>query len=169
MNKRILVILRRMDTADQMMPYLEEVAKPGMRVVFLIPYPFESWPYLKDHWIDTESARAALLSGREVVQRYSWNLQKRAAEQKIAHLRAIFEKRQVEVGVELYTGTLKRIFREHALDERIHLIVARADGREWVSGLLARALASVSGSPHWLSVRVFSPNFYQPRAAERTS
>jgi hypothetical protein len=168
MNKKILVVLRRRDTADQMMPYLEEVAKLGMRVVFLIPYPVESWPCLKDHWIEADTARAALFASEKVLERYSWDVQKRMAEQKIAHLRAIFQKKHVEVGVDLYTGTLKRIVREHELDETIHLIVAQAEGRGWGSGLLARALASVSRSPHWLSVRVFNPSLYRAGAAERT-
>jgi hypothetical protein len=170
MNKQILVVLRRRDTADQMMPYLEQVAKPGMRVVFMLPYPVESWPYLKDHWIEADTARAALSASEKVLERYSWDAQKRIAEQKIAHLRAIFQKRDVDVGVDLYAGSLKRIVREHELDETIHLIVARPEGRGWARGLLARALASVSRrSPHWLSVRVFNPSLYKPGATGRTS
>jgi hypothetical protein len=168
MDKKILVVLRRRDKADEMMPYLEEVAKPGMRLVFMLPYPLESWPYLKCHWIEADTARAALPPSAKVLERYSWDAQKRMAQEKIAHLRPILQQRQVEVAVDLYTGTLKQIVRAHESDATIHLIVARAEGRGRIRDMVAQALAFISRSPQGLSVRVFSPALYRPGAPERT-
>lgn len=43
---------------------IEEAAKPGMRVVFLVRYPVHPWAWFRDHWITTESARDAI-GGKE--------------------------------------------------------------------------------------------------------
>jgi hypothetical protein len=38
MSKKILVPLRQNDRTEEMVPYVEKVARPGMKVVFLVHY-----------------------------------------------------------------------------------------------------------------------------------
>ena len=38
MNKKILVPLGQYDRSEEMIPYIENVARPGMKVVFLMRY-----------------------------------------------------------------------------------------------------------------------------------
>ena len=41
MNKKILVPLGQYDRSEEMIPYIENVARPGMKVVFLVRYPVD--------------------------------------------------------------------------------------------------------------------------------
>jgi hypothetical protein len=68
---KILVSLGRHDGIEEILPYIEKIAHPGMRVVFLIPYPVKLWPWFRDHWITTESRRAAIVAGRKIIHEYS--------------------------------------------------------------------------------------------------
>jgi hypothetical protein len=160
MKKQILVVLRKWETPDQMMPYLGQVAEPGMRVVFMMPYPLEGWPYLRDDWIEADTARGALSASNKVLGDYSWDRQKAMAEQKIASLRATFERSRIEVRVDLYTGSLNRIVREHERDRRIHLIVTLAQSRGGITGLFARCMTSLRGCRQCPYLRVFCPGLY---------
>lgn len=125
MAGQILVALKRHDRIDKIIPYVEEVAKPGMRVVFLIPYPLEAWPYLRDHWVTTESPREATLEGRKIMERYSWEVQTGLAEEKVLPAREALSKRGVQVAVDVYTGPLKRVVGSYTQNGDVHLIVMR--------------------------------------------
>ena len=67
MAKRIVIPLKRNSLIEEILPGLGKIAQPGMRVVFLIPYPVESWSYRT-----TESPTKAMLAGREISHRSSW-------------------------------------------------------------------------------------------------
>jgi hypothetical protein len=125
MAREILVIVKRSDRVEELLPYLEEVAKPGVRVVFLLPYPVPCWNYFRDHWITTESRTQALLQGRRIIERYSWKTQKIFAEQKIVAAREAFHKVGVEIVVDVYTGSLRRVVSEYAAKGDVHLIVTQ--------------------------------------------
>ena len=43
MNKKILVPLGQNDRTDEMIPYVEKMARPGMNVVFLVRYPVDGF------------------------------------------------------------------------------------------------------------------------------
>ncbi len=140
MSGQILVPLKRHDRIEGIIPYLEEVAKPGMKVVFLIPYPVESWLYLKDHWVTTESAREAMLAGRKLMEKYSWEVQKGLAEQKVSLAREALNRMGVKVGVDVYTGSLRRVVADYAANRDVHLIVVRAGSDHPLIRLLRRTI-----------------------------
>ena len=56
MNKKILVPLAQSDRAEEMIPYVEKVARPGMEVVFLVRYPIDGFIWAKEEF----GMRAAL-------------------------------------------------------------------------------------------------------------
>jgi hypothetical protein len=126
MAQKILVPLKKRDRVERLIPYLEEIAKPGMRVVFLLPYAAESWAYLGDHWITTESASKAMSKGRKITERYSWELQMGLAEQKISSLRKVLEPKEIEVAVDLYTASLRKVLKDHCAGGDVHLIMMKA-------------------------------------------
>ena len=43
MNKKMLVPLGQYDRSEEMIPYIEKVARPGMKVVFLVRYPVDGF------------------------------------------------------------------------------------------------------------------------------
>lgn len=140
MAKQILFPLKRDDRIEDLIPFLEELAKPGMRVVFLVPYPVESWLYLKDHWVTTESPREATLAGRKIMDRYSWEVQKGLAEQKVAPAREVLQKVGMEVGVDLYTGSLRKVIEDCTANGDAPLIMMRAGSGHPLMRLLSRTI-----------------------------
>ncbi|MBI2361335.1 MAG: hypothetical protein HYV04_20910 [Deltaproteobacteria bacterium] len=138
MASQILVALRRSDRVEEMVAYVEKVAQPGGRVVFLVPYPVDLWLYIGDHWVEVESAREAILAGRRLGSRYSWHVQKALAEQKIAPAQEVLARKGVEVAVDLYTGSLKRVLKDYEASGEIYLVIIRALGGRLLANLLQR-------------------------------
>ena len=88
---------------------IEEAAKPGMRVVFLVRYPVDPWEWFLDHWVTTASARDAVLAGRKVMERYSWDGQMALAEEMVAPWRSrVAEDRSKDRRGSLYRQFVKR-------------------------------------------------------------
>ena len=56
MNKKILVPLGQYDRAEEMIPYVEKVARPAMEVLFLVRYPVDGFIWVKEEY----GMRAAL-------------------------------------------------------------------------------------------------------------
>lgn len=153
MTGQILVALRRHDRIEELLPYLEEFAKPGMRVVFLIHYPVESWLWFQDYWVTTESPREAMLAGRKILDRYSWEVQKGLAEQRVSPARKALHKREVEMTVDLYTGSLRRAIGDYAANGNIQWIMTRVGNGHPIIRLLRR-ISILFGILKWPS---FSP------------
>jgi hypothetical protein len=127
--EKILVFLTRDSRTEEIMPCVETLAKPGMTVVFFVPYPVEHRDYLRDHWMTTELTKTAMLAGRRIVERYSWNTQRQLAEQKLAHVCAALQKKGVSVEVHLYTGSLRKIVLQHGTDEGTRWIITPGRSR----------------------------------------
>lgn len=139
MAAQILVALKKSAQLEEVIPYVEKIAQPGMRVVLLFPYPVTgNFMWLGDHWVTTESPREAMLAGRKVAEKYSWELQRGLAEQKALDAAAALLRKGVDVAVEVYTGSLKRVLTEYTASERVHLIMMRAGSEHWMMGLLRR-------------------------------
>lgn len=140
MAEQILVPMRRHDRIEEIIPYLEKVANPGMRVVFLFPYPVNSWLYLRDHWITTESPREAMLAGKKIMDRHSWEVQRGLAERKVFLASEFLQKKGVELAVDIYTGNLKRVIGDCASNQDVRLIMRRAGSNHPMMRLLRRVL-----------------------------
>ena len=91
----------------------EEAAKPGMRVVFLVRYPVDPWVWFQDHWVTTESSRNAMLAGRKVIEKYSWEGQRALAEEMVAPWRDVLQKTGVTVAVDVYTGSWSTVVQNY--------------------------------------------------------
>lgn len=127
MAGQILVALKKSEQVKEIVPYIERVAQPGMKVVLLFPYPVTgSFLWLRDHWITAESPREAMLAGRALVERYSWELQRGLAEQRALAAGENLIRMGIELVVEIYTGSLRKLLREYAAGEDIHLIMVWA-------------------------------------------
>jgi hypothetical protein len=141
MAKEILVALKDQHRLDEIKPYVEEIARPGMRVIFLVPYPTNSWAWLRDHWVTTESPREAMLTGRKIMERHSWRLQRELAEERIAPMRHLLQKRGVEVvlDVDVYTGSLASVVETYTRKGDVHLIM-RTEDQPAIMRLVQRAI-----------------------------
>ncbi len=134
MAGKILVALNERDRIQEIIPVLEKIAKPGMTVTFLVSYPMDTWAWLRDHWIVTESTRKAVSEGKRILAQYSWDEQRRLAEQKISLAREALEKMGIDVALMLKQG-LRRAVRECVLSEEFQLILMSAGRGDTVLGV----------------------------------
>jgi hypothetical protein len=102
---------------------IEEAAKPGMRIVFLIRYPVNPWEWFRDHWVTTASVRDAILAGRKIMEKYSWNGQMALAEEMVAPWRYVLQKIGVTVAVDVYTGSLSSAVENYSGGNGISLLM----------------------------------------------
>lgn len=131
MNKKILVPLGQYDRSEEMIPYIEKVARPGMQVVFLMRYPIDGL-----RWQKEESGIKAASEIKELVSHYSWEENLREAEKKVSPASEVLCSKGVEVAVAVYAGSLKKAVRTHTLNGDVHLIMTRAGVGQKIAGLL---------------------------------
>ena len=139
-GSKILVGLGQHDQVEEVLPYLERVAEPTMKVVCLVRYPVEARNYLRDHWVTTDWTRAARLAGRRLMARYSWDAQKRLAEEKIVPVFQAMHKKAVNVEVDLYTGLLRTAVLDRSADGDVRWIIIPSRSIRWSSQLLERTV-----------------------------
>ena len=123
MAGQILVPFNSHLRVEDIISVIEEAAKPGMRVVFLVRYPVDAWEWFRDHWITTASARDAMLAGRKVMERYSWEGQKMLAEKMVAPWRYVLQKIGVTVAVDVYTGSLSSVVENYRRGDETSLVM----------------------------------------------
>jgi hypothetical protein len=126
MSNQILVPMKRGERMEEIIPYLKQIVREGMKVVFLIPYPVKLWVYLRDHWVATESVREAVLSGGKIMDQYSWDLQQELAEQQISLARRLLQNPEVELAVDVYAHSLRRVIEDYTATGDVYLIMMRA-------------------------------------------
>src|SRR5512145_3173241 len=97
MNNKILVPLGRNDRTEEMIPYIEKVARPGMNVVFLVRYPVDGFIWTKE-----EDGMRAALQARELVNYYSWENNLENAKGKLSPVCEALRAKGVEATVDVY-------------------------------------------------------------------
>jgi nucleotide-binding universal stress UspA family protein len=141
MAGKILVALNRLERAEEITPYLENLARSGTKVIFLFRYPIEFGPYLRDYWMESESAKKIMLAGRKLIDSYSWEAQKARAEEKIAATCKVLREKEIVFEAELYTGSLKTRLREHTRAGNVEWIIMPARASLWLARLMAGGAA----------------------------
>ncbi|MBI4528228.1 MAG: hypothetical protein HY695_30920 [Deltaproteobacteria bacterium] len=124
MARQILVALKPQQRLDEIMPYIEEIVRPGEKVIFLMRYPVKPWLWLQDHWVTTESITQAMLAGKIMMERYSWEMQKTLAEERIAPARRVLRSKGVDVAPEIYTSSLKTVVETYTRTGEVLLLQA---------------------------------------------
>jgi hypothetical protein len=148
MSKKILVSLGQNDRTAEMIPYIEKVARPGMKVVFLMRYPLGGikWPTKEP---DTETASEV----NELLDYYSWEANLKRAKAEIAPAVEALRPKGVEVAVDVYAGSLKQAVRSHTRNGDVHLIMTRAGTGDWI----ARLFDGTNSVFKWFKRPSFSP------------
>ena len=123
MSGQILVPFNSHLRVEDIISVIEEAAKPGMRVVFLVRYPVDAWEWFRDHWVTTASARNAMLAGRKIIEKYSWDGQMALAEELVAPWRYVLQKTGVTVAVNVYTGSLSSVVENYSREDEMSLVM----------------------------------------------
>ncbi len=127
MAKQILVPLSRNDRVKEMIPFVERVAQPGMKVVFLVRYPVDGFD---------EHIRAGRATGetgtpnpekiKKIAARFTWESQQQLARQRVFPACHALQTKGAEVTVDVYTGSLRKAVKSYALTGDVHLMMANA-------------------------------------------
>jgi hypothetical protein len=156
MNTKILVPLGRYDRSEEMIPYIERVAQPGMQVVLLVRYPVDGFIWAKEEY----GIRAAL-KAKELVKYYSWEGNLEKAKQQVAPACEALRAKGIEAAVDVYAGSLKKAVQSHMLHGDVHLIMTRAG----IGGWVARLFNGTTSIFKWFRRPSFSPvMLISPRA-----
>jgi hypothetical protein len=148
MNKKILVPLGQYDRSDEMIPYIENVAWPGMKVVFLVRYLVDGVGWRKE-----EYGMRAALEAKKLVNYYSWEGNLEKAKKQVASACEALRAKGIETAVDVYAGSLKKAMRSHTLNGDVHLIMTRAGIGDWI----ARLFDGTTSVFKWFNRPSFSP------------
>lgn len=131
MNKKILVPLGRFDRAEEMIPYIESVARPGMKIVLLFRYPVDGFIGSK-----TDGGVPKPSETRELVNYYTWQGNLERAKRKAGAACEALRAKGFGVDVDLYAGSLKKAVKIHTANGDVHLIMTRAGIGQRIAGFL---------------------------------
>jgi len=139
MNKKILVPLRRYDQSDAMIPYVEKITRPGMKVIFLMPYLVDG-----HFWGKEECGVMAAMEAKRLAKYYSWEGNLERAKERVARTCEALSVKGIEASVELYAGSLRRAVRSHVSTGDVHLVVTKSGIGSFMGNLLS-GMVSVFG------------------------
>ena len=123
MTGQILVPLRRNDRIEDVVPYLEQIARPGSRVILLIHYSVEGLD-----WLQSKSMSSVIKERKLVADKNTF-----------LALEPLRE-RDVTVALDIYAGPLRKVVEQYALRGDIDLIMIGARGRSWIGKLFQNCL-----------------------------
>jgi nucleotide-binding universal stress UspA family protein len=119
---QILVPLRRNDRIEDVLPYLEQIARPGSRVILLIHYSVEGID-----WLQSKST-TSLIKEQKLVDKNTF-----------LALEPLRE-RDVTVALDIYAGSLRKVVSQYTLRGDIDLVMIAARGKSWIRRLFQNCL-----------------------------
>ena len=122
MTGQILVPLRRNDRIEDVLPYLEQIARPGCKVTLLIHYSVEGLD-----WLQSKSM-SSVIKEQKLVDKNTFLA--------LEPLRA----RDVMVALDIYAGPLRKVVKQYTLRGDIDLVMIVASGRSWIARLFQNCL-----------------------------
>jgi hypothetical protein len=106
---QILVPLRRNDKIEDVLPYLEQIARPGGKVTLLVHYSVEGQDWFQDKSLPSMVNERGLVAERDT----------------FLALQPLRE-RDVTVALDIYAGPLRKVVKQYALRGDIDLLMIPA-------------------------------------------
>ena len=132
MAKKILVPMKRNDRVDDFIPYVENVARAGMQVVFMVPYPVDGY-----RWSNEESGRKAIKEGMKLAAYYNFDTNRQKAKAQVSAATRAITDIGVDVVTEVYAGNVSKAIRAYAAKGDVQMIVTRASIGQRIAGFLS--------------------------------
>ena len=123
MTGQILVPLRKGDTIADVLPYLEQIARPGCKVTLLIHYSVEGLD-----WFQGKSM-PSVVEEQELMAKNNTFLA-------LEPLR----ERGLTVALDIYAGPLRKVVKQYTLRGDIDLVMIGAGSRSWIGRLFQNGL-----------------------------
>ena len=150
MEQEILVAIKSEDRLSQMIPYIQKVAQPGMRVVLLIRFIANSVSKPLPHdSIELECAEESgygeeeqpKLTVKNINGTQSMEERKLSAEHKVFLALEALIKKGIDITVDLYTGSLGRALKAHTSKGGVHIILMRANRKRLIMDSFQKAFS----------------------------
>ncbi len=123
MGERILVPLRGSDRIEDFLPYIKQIAQPGMKVVFLVHYDCAGFKALMDQLpIVYPGLMSTPLSG--TCRKESDFL--RLLQEEISKSCGALRNQGTDITVDVHTRPLHKVLRQWVQRQDVHLVVMRA-------------------------------------------
>jgi hypothetical protein len=119
---QILVPLRRNDRIEDVVPYLEQIARPGCKVTLLIHYSVEGLD-----WLQSKSLPSVIKEQKLVDKNTFLALEP-------------LRERDVTVTLDIYAGPLRKVVKQYTLRGNIDLVMIVAGSKSRIGKLLHNCL-----------------------------
>jgi len=108
MQESILVPVDHCDPVEEIVPWVESIAKPGMRVVFLVRSVAGNWERLNAHITAIQTGNVIALQTCGARERANLEEEKQSAEAKLAVVSECLHRKGLDTEVRVYVGGLRR-------------------------------------------------------------
>jgi hypothetical protein len=123
MSDKILVPLKKHDRIEQILPYIEKVAEPGARVVFLVRHPVGGFKWLQAYCGIAQSGLQKNLAVRRMMESYSLKMRTQLAERRVFQTCAALHALGLNISVDVYTNGLRNALGRHAAAGGVQLVI----------------------------------------------
>jgi len=142
MGGQILVALKDDDRLEQIIPYIERIAQPGTRVVYLIHHSLTGdFKVGQDWWLSGEFFEEPSSVQRKIERDSVEDEQARLSQHKVFLAQEALRKKGVEMVADVYTGRLKKVVERYMRKGDVKFILTRARGILHNMGFLQETLS----------------------------
>jgi hypothetical protein len=147
---QILISLRGSDRIEQFLPYIEKVAQPGTKIIFLVHYGLTAFKELTDQVFSVCAGITTRAGNGDEEQ-----LKRRTRSAEVAILPACVALREkgMEITVSVFAGPLHKVVRGYSQKEDIDLIMMHPGAGNWV----VRSLRKIGSLSHFFRPQALPP------------
>lgn len=114
MNDRILVPLNKHDRLEEIVTYIDKVARPGASVVFLVRHPVNGLKWLQAYCGIAQCGLEKNLAVRRMIESYSVKMRMQLVERRVFRTCGALHDMGLNVAVDVYTDSLREALRSYA-------------------------------------------------------
>lgn len=141
MREVILVPVDQRDPLEQIVPWVDSIGKPGMRVVFLVRSSVNDWAWIYAHVAAIQTGNVIALQTCNAEERARLVEEKLSAELKLAVLSESLRRKGLETEVAFYAGGLKKTLAKLAKNGNVRFVLMPAGGVSFFARLLRRLVS----------------------------
>jgi len=123
MATKLLVPLKKHDRIEEIVPYIENVAGPGVSVVFLIHRRVSGLKWLQAYCGIAQCGLEKTLAVRRMIESYSLKTRVELARRRVFQTCEALHETGVKISVDVYTGSLRKTLKSYANNGDAQLLV----------------------------------------------
>ena len=141
MPAKILVPLKRFDRIEEIVPYIEKLAEPGVSVVFLVHHPVNGFKWLQAYCGIAQCGLEKALAVRRMMESYSLKTCTQLAQRRVFQTCEALHDMGLNITVDVYTGSLRKTLKSYVKNGDAQLLVMRPGIGQWIVSVLHGAVS----------------------------